>query len=32
MRDGKRNWLLPIAFSLSAALWAIIIGVAVFLL
>jgi hypothetical protein len=30
--DGKRNWLLPIAISLSVVVWAIIIGVAVFLL
>jgi hypothetical protein len=30
--DGKQNWWLPIAICLSVVVWAIIIGVAVFLL
>jgi hypothetical protein len=32
MRDGKRNWLLPIAISLSVVAWIIIIGIVVLLL
>jgi hypothetical protein len=32
MRDGKRNWLLPIAIGLSVVAWVVIIGIVVLLL